>query len=145
MKRGFKTKTTPAKVELLLEDDTVEEVRRPLLTLQQVMGRVFEKAVENVPLAKANVNSTDEMEIDSEDNHYLTKALGYQRSSQSSNDTLLRPADAELLAQHIEEREIHSFYRLVSRTVQLLGLLSHLRRAHSMPDLPEVELSLIHI
>ena len=87
------------------------------------MGRVFEKAVENVPLAKANVNSTDEMEIDSEDNHYLTKALGYQRSSQSSNDTLLRPADAELLAQHIEEREIHSFYRLVSRIVQLLGLL----------------------
>lgn len=144
LKRSFKAKTTPAKVELLLEDDTVEEVRRPLLALQQVMHRVFEKAVENVPFAKSKVSSNDQMEIDGEDNFYLTKALGYQRSSQASNETMLRPADAEFLAQHIEERDIHSFYRLLSRTVQLLGLLSHLRRAHAMPDLPEVEWGLLH-
>lgn len=146
LKRGFKSKTTPAKVELLLEDDTVEEIRRPLVMLQQLMHSVFRKAVENVPLSKSTASSSDQMEIDEEDNHYLTKALGYQRrgQAQSSSDTLLRPDEAEHLARQIEERDIHSFYRLLSRTVQLLGLLSHLRRAHSMPDLPEVEWGLLH-
>jgi nuclear pore complex protein Nup155 len=146
LKRGFKSNTTPAKVELLLEDDAIQEVRRPLLMMQQVMDRVFEKAVGNVPLSKSSGTSTDQMDIDEDDIHYLTKTLEYQRrnQAQSFNDTQLRPSEAEHLAQQIEERDIHSFYRLLSRTVQLLGLLSHLRRAHSMPDLPEVEWGLLH-
>lgn len=145
LKRGFKSRTTPAKVELLLEDDSVEEIRRPLVMLQQLMSSVFGKAVENVPLSKST-RTNDQMDVDGEDNHYLTKALEYQRrgQAQASSNNFLRPDEAEHLARQIEERDIHSLYRLVSRTVQLLGLLSHLRRAHSMPDLPEVEWGLLH-
>jgi nuclear pore complex protein Nup155 len=146
LKRGLKSKTTPAKVELLLEDDTLETIRSPLYAMQEVMRRVFGKAVENVPLSKNSANVVDQMEIDDDDNHYLTRTLEYQRrgQAQTTTDTLLRPPEAEELAQHIEERNIHSMYRLLSRTVQLLSLLSHLRRAHSMPDLPEVEWGLLH-
>eukprot|EP00980_Cylindrotheca_fusiformis_P001996 scaffold443_cov125-Cylindrotheca_fusiformis.AAC.45 len=145
LKRRFKSKTTPAKVELLLEDDLVEDIRRPLVMLQQLMSSVFGKAVENVPFSKYS-SSNDQMDVDDEDQHYLTRALGYQRrgQSQASSSGPLRPDEAEHLARQIEERDIHSLYRLLSRTVQLLGLLSHLRRAHSMPDLPEVEWGLLH-
>ncbi|CAJ1953445.1 unnamed protein product [Cylindrotheca closterium] len=146
LKRGYKSRVTPAKVELLLEDDTIEEVRRPLVMLQQVMSRVFGKAIEHVPLTRSMKSSNDQMDVDDEDNHFFTRALGYQRRGQvqSLSESMLRPDEAELLAQQIEERDIHSFYRLLSRTVQLLGLLSHLRRAHSMPDMPEVEWGLLH-
>ena len=145
LKRGAKSKTTPAKVELLLEDGTLEEVRRPLYSMQQVMSRVFAQAVESAPLSKNSANTPDQMDID-EDNHYLTRNLEFQRRghAQIATDTLLRPSEAEELAQHVEERNIHSLYRLLSRTVQLLSLLSHLRRAHSMPDLPEVGWGLLH-
>lgn len=146
LKRGAKSKTTPAKVELLLEDDTLEEIRHPLHNMQRVMSRVFGKAVESVPFSQNAVDEADQMDIDGEENHYLTRALEYQRRGlvQTTVGTLLRPSEAEELAQHIEERNIHSLYRLLSRTVQLLSLLSHLRRAHLMPDLPEVGWGLLH-
>jgi nuclear pore complex protein Nup155 len=146
LKRGSSSITTPAKVELLMDDETLEEVRRPLVSMRDVMVRVFGKAIASVPLSKSTSVEKDQMDVDDNENHYLTRALEYQRKgqSQNTNDTLLRPSDAEALAQHIEERNIHLLYRLLSRTTQLLSLLSHLRRAHAMPELPEVEWGLLH-
>jgi len=114
VKRGSISVTTPTKVELLLDDDILQEVNQPLKTLEEVVTSVFKKAIESVPLKGVNTS------------------------------VVLSIAEAEELALHIEERSIHSLYRLLSRITQLLSLLSCLRRAHSMPDLPEVEWGLLH-
>eukprot|EP00957_Ditylum_brightwellii_P128454 9797249-Ditylum_brightwellii.AAC.1 len=47
-------------------------------------------------------------------------------------------------AQLAEELNMHSLYRLVSYSVQLLSLLSHLQRAYITPELPEVEWGMLH-
>eukprot|EP00536_Pseudo-nitzschia_multiseries_P013005 jgi/Psemu1/210312/e_gw1.529.5.1 len=114
VKRGSMSITTPTKVELLLDDDILQEVNQPLKELENVVASLFKKAIESIPLKTVN------------------------------NSAGLSIAQAEELAEHIEERNIHSVYRLLSRTTQLLSLLSCLRRAHSMPDLPEVEWGLLH-
>ena len=115
VKRGSKSTTTPTKVELLLDDDILQEINQPLKALEEVIAAVFKIPIESVPLKAVNNNSG-----------------------------VLTVAEAEELARNIEERNIHSVYRLLSRTTQLLNLLSCLRRAHSMPDLPEVEWGLLH-
>lgn len=144
LKRGSKSLTTPAKVELLLEDDVLEEMLSPLKSMQNVIARVFSKAIASAPLSKNSSASTDQMDVD-EDQHFLTRALEFQRKGQGQgNSTAMRASEADELAQHIEERNIHSLFRLVSRTSQLLSLLSHLRRAHFMPDLPEVDWGQLH-
>mmetsp|Transcript_14798 Transcript_14798/g.34244 ORF Transcript_14798/g.34244 Transcript_14798/m.34244 type:complete len:1911 (+) Transcript_14798:203-5935(+) len=114
VKRGSMSVTTPTKVELLLDDDILQEVNQPLKELENIVASVFKKAIEAIPLRNVNTSAG------------------------------LSMAQAEELAEHIEERNIHSVYRLLSRTTQLLSLLSCLRRAHSMPDLPEVEWGLLH-
>ena len=114
VKRGSTSTTTPTKVELLLDDDILQEVHQPLKALEEVIASVFKKATESIPLKGGNTSA------------------------------VLTHAEAEDLAIRIEERNIHSVYRLLSRTTQLLSLLSCLRRAHSMPDLPEVEWGLLH-
>jgi nuclear pore complex protein Nup155 len=143
VRRGSKAVTSPAKVELLL-DDNVDQLRAPLDSMQRVISRVFAKAVRNVPVSRSSSADTDGMDVD-QDQHLLTTALEFQRRGQGdTNVTGLRPVDAEKLAEQIEERNIHSLFRLLSRTAQLLRLISHLRRAHSMPDLPEVEWGQLH-
>jgi len=114
VKRGSRSVSTPTKVELLLDDDILQEINQPLKELELVISSVFAKATGNIPLKGENTS------------------------------TILSSAEAEDRAIRIEERDIHSVYRLVSRTTQLLSLLSYLRRAHSMPDLPEVEWGLLH-
>lgn len=114
VKRGSTSTTTPTKVELLLDDNILQEVNQPLKELEGVIESIFKKATESIPMKGANTSA------------------------------VLSTAEAEELAQQIEERNIHSVYRLLSRTTQLLSLLSCLRRAHSMPDLPEVEWGLLH-
>ena len=114
VKRGSTSVTTPTKVELLLDDDILQEINQPLKELEQVITSVFKKATESIPAKGGNYSE------------------------------VLTTAEAEDLAIRIEERNIHSIYRLLSRTTHLLSLLSCLRRAHSMPDLPEVEWGLIH-
>mmetsp|Transcript_11676 Transcript_11676/g.29571 ORF Transcript_11676/g.29571 Transcript_11676/m.29571 type:complete len:1883 (+) Transcript_11676:126-5774(+) len=114
VKRGLTSVTTPTKVELLLDDDIIQEINQPLKELEQVITSVFKKATESVPVKGG------------------------------SSSPVLTTAEAEELAIRIEERNIHSIYRLISRTSHLLSLLSCLRRAHSMPDLPEVEWGLLH-
>lgn len=114
VKRGSTSITTPTKVELLLDDDVLQEINQPLKELEQVITSVFKKATENIPMKGG------------------------------SGSAVLTTAEAEDLAIRIEERNIHSIYRLLSRTTHLLSLLSCLRRAHAMPDLPEVEWGLLH-
>lgn len=144
LKREYKTVTTPAKVELLFDEEVLDAIRSPLASMQHVISRVFSKAVEYVPLSKSGMESTDQMEID-DDNFFLTRAIDYQRKGQAHfSSNIMRASEADELAQHIEERNIHSLYRLVSRTAQLLSLLSHLRRAHTMPGLPQVEWGQLH-
>jgi nuclear pore complex protein Nup155 len=113
VRRGVKSITTPAKVELLLDDETLNDVAGPLVEFQNVLGRLH-WAIVNVP-------------------------------TRMGNNTANRGGDwLEHAAHRIEERNIHSLYRLVARTTQLLNLLYYLYRADAMPDIPEVEWGLLH-
>jgi nuclear pore complex protein Nup155 len=141
-----KTRTTPVKVELLLDDTTLEEIRKPLYALQALMKDVFSPAIKTIPGAGSHPDDSMDLENETGQEHFLTRALEYQMHSRagSGGNNQLRPSEAEEIARLTEERIIHSYYRLLSRTVQLLSLLSHLRRAQSMPELPEVEWGLLH-
>ena len=149
------SRTTAAKVELLLDDLTLEEIRQPLHSLLSLMRRLFSRAIETIPGVRFGIHDSDgvdSMEVDENTNpgsgqeHFLTRALEYHQHSRAGRGGTfqLRHSEAEEIARLAEERSIHSFYRLLSRTVQLLSLLSHLKRAHDMPDLPEVEWGLLH-
>jgi len=157
---GENKATFPAKVELLLDDGTLEVVRAPLATLQALMKDVFAPAVDDIPGAKRNQNgsaigSSTSMDVDngtgsSYDNgyqHLITRAMQYQSRALPRNQTAGQQnndKDLEAKARLTEERNLHSLYRLVSRTSQLLTLMSHIRRAHETPELPEVEWGLVH-
>eukprot|EP00934_Nitzschia_sp_Nitz4_P004018 Nitzschia sp. Nitz4//scaffold51_size120721//106099//111539//NITZ4_003747-RA/size120721-snap-gene-0.26-mRNA-1//1//CDS//3329553922//4008//frame0 len=144
LRRGAKTTSTPTKVELLFSDEALQHVLTTVHGMLEVIEQVFTKAVEKVPLAKKNRGSGDQMDID-DDNHFLMRSLEFQRSGQARTNTgVLRASEADAMARNIEERNIHGLFRLVSRTSQLLSLLSHLRRAHLMPDLPEVNWGQLH-
>ena len=149
------SRTTPAKVELLLDDLTAEEIRQPLHSLLSLMKGVFARAIDTIPGVRFGLSDDDgvtSMEVDensqpgSGQEHFLTRALEYHQHSRVGRGGTyqLRQSEADEIAQLAEERMIHSFYRLLSRTVQLLSLLSHLKRAQHMPDLPEVEWGLLH-
>lgn len=150
IRRGETKTTSPSKVELLLEDDTLEEIRRPLFALESLVRRVFQKAIESVPLkiGKLGQTNSDPMEIEGDDSFFQTRSIQFLRQGQGNgfgfSNPLMTDSDAEELAQHIEERNIHSLYRLLSRTTQLLSLLSNLRRAQAIPDLPDVEWGVLH-
>ncbi|KAL3922828.1 MAG: hypothetical protein SGILL_001994 [Bacillariaceae sp.] len=113
VKRGLKSSTTEAKVELLLDDDATSKIAQGLLDLSDAIA-LFRISVDSVPAKGAK--------------HAM----------------FLNAADAVELARHIEERNIHSLYRLLCRTTQLLSLLHHLRLADSMDGIPEVEWGLLH-
>ncbi|KAL3925645.1 MAG: hypothetical protein SGILL_000273 [Bacillariaceae sp.] len=72
------------------------------------------------------------------------KAIDTVPSKSGKNMMFFNSADADDLARQIEEKNLHSLYRLLSRTTQLLSLLYHLRRADAMADIPEVEWGLLH-
>jgi nuclear pore complex protein Nup155 len=141
-----KTRTTPVKVELLLDDASLEEIRKPLYALQALMKDVFSPAIKTIPGVGRQPDDNMDVENENGQEHFLTRALEYQMHSRagSGSNHQLRPYEAEEIARLTEERIIHSYYRLLSRSVQLLSLLSHLRRAQSMPELPEVEWGLLH-
>lgn len=136
------TKKFPAKVEMLLDDATLEGVRAPLFTLMQLMQQLFRRAIEVVP----GVRTTGSNQMDIDESSVLTGGMRFQgtlRLIGMSTDVLSIEESIET-ARLIEERNIHSMYRLISRSVQFLDLLSLLKRAHFMPDLPEVEWGLLH-
>jgi nuclear pore complex protein Nup155 len=139
---GSSTKKFPAKVELLLDDATLESVRAPLFTLMQLMQQLFRRAIEVVP----GVRTTDSNQMDIDESSVLTGSMRFQGTLRliGMATDFLSIEDAIATARLIEERNIHSMYRLISRSVQFLDLLSLLKRAHFMPDLPEVEWGLLH-
>lgn len=137
----------PAKVELLLDDYTLDDIRRPLVHLQALMKKTFVPAVQSVP-GVANKNSTDAMEVD-EDGGQITRALqnqarAAQRINNSDQNQDVTPDELRAIARRTEERNMHSLYRLLSRCVQALNLMACLKYAHLTPALPEVQWGLLH-
>lgn len=136
----------PAKVELLLDDSTLNELRRPLLLLQKFMKKTFVSMVQTIP--GSTYKNHDAMEVD-EVGGLITRAIQYQSraTAMMNNPHQKQYASAKELRTHafrIEDRNMHSLYRLLSRCVQILDLISCLRRAHSTPALPEVQWGLLH-
>lgn len=138
---------TPAKVELLLDDETVGEILSSLSMLVALMKDLFKKAIDTRP--GASRQETQMMDIDRDDGQhlYITDGLKHQshlRDSNGAGTGQLAPAEAERIAILTEERKIHSLFRLVSRVHQLLRLVSLLAKAQNRPGLPEVEWGNLH-
>jgi nuclear pore complex protein Nup155 len=138
---------TPAKLELLLDDTTTAQMLNSLTSLAELMKNWFKQAIESVP-GKLRAQS-NMMDIDnrSRQNLSITDAFARQshlRDTSGVTNGQLAPAEAERLAKLTEERKIHSIYRLVSRTRQLLQLFGLLLRAHRATGLPEVEWGSMH-
>lgn len=137
---------TPAKVELLLDEPSREELTVLCHNLLTLMKSIFTPAITAVPGAPRQADNM--MDIDENgDNLYLTRALqnSYQRRTETGSFmTQLSNIEAEHLARLLEEKNIHSTFRLVSRIVQLLNLLSLLGRAHDVLELEEIEWGLLH-
>jgi len=169
-------KMSPAKVELLLDEVTLQDIRQPLAALQELVKDMFSRAVNLVPgggvSGGGNSTRNDQNTIRDDNSNgcggggnFITCAIRYQSQSsvtknnfrsqsqtqsqtnQLASQTLLQPfseKDLNTTAILKEERSIHSLYRLISRAVQALNLMSRLRYAHSTPELPEVEFGLLH-
>ncbi|KAL7546804.1 hypothetical protein ACHAWF_010137, partial [Thalassiosira exigua] len=144
----------PAKVELLLDEVMCDELRRPLELLRNLMRKTFGRAVECVPGAPGDAG--DAMDVDEArgglgaggDGGLITQAL---RNQARGDDLHLPGRPAGATAQELrdaararEERNLHSLYRLLSRIVQCLDLMSCLVRAHCVPSLPEVQWGFLH-
>ena len=141
-------KVTPAKVEVLLDYETLSDIRAPLQSMLQIIRVHFKRAIEQVPGVVQRQESM--MDIDDglpQHSSFLTQALNYRsnaRASSMGTVVELSQKDAENIAHLIEERNIHSLYRLLSRIVQLLNLILLLRKADSMAELPQIEWGLLH-
>ncbi len=138
----------PAKVEILLNETTLDEISRPLRNFQSEVRSRLSRAVSSVPgSAQPNSMEIDAMDGWSDDSQFLTRALQYQNQSrtiQNGSATNLSIEEAESIARLIEEKNIHSLYRLLSRVVQLLNLLNLLRRAQVSAELHEVDWGMLH-
>jgi len=141
----------PSKVELLLDDLTLEEIRRPLVMLQNLMKKTFVPVLKSVPGAPVvNKGSpTDAMDVDDNSGGLITRAMQNQAraATQRLNNNSQHAATSKELqtkAFDTEDRNMHSLYRLLSRCVQVLNLMSCLKRAHETPSLPEVQWGLLH-
>lgn len=146
----------PAKVELLLDDLTLDEIRRPLVILQNLMKKTFVPAVQTIP-GVSNKDRAEAMEVEevgysSADGGLITRAMQYQSRAAATaqmmnNSHQAQYASAKELqtqAFRTEDRNMHALYRLLSRCVQMLNLMSCLRRAQETPSLPEVQWGLLH-
>ena len=72
------TKAAPAKVEILLEETTLEAIRGPLRNLLKLTRKVFEPAIVSVPGVKQRNNNGDlySMDIDMISGSQANTALG---------------------------------------------------------------------
>lgn len=141
------TQVTPARVEILLSDESIEQINRPLRNLMEIMRIKLSRAIKNVPGTSQHNDTKMDIENDADESQYLTRSLQYHsnlRSSQSGESAQLSALAAESIARLIEEKNIHSLYRLLSRVVQLLNLVTLLRRAHAAEELHEIEWGLLH-
>ena len=140
-------RTSPAKVEVLISEEKLQKIREPLVNLQLVMKRLFTRALANVPGASKKQPNLMDIDEDIAGDAYVTRALQYQsqlHSETGGGNLALKPAETERLARLIEERDIHSLYRLLSRAVQILDLMFLLYKADRSKELNEVEWGLLH-
>ena len=145
------SKITPAKVEVLLDQKTLSDILTPLQSLHKLTKDVFKRAIEHVPGTVQRQDSA--MDIDDgfnpQGSALMTQALHYRTSVRAGTFpggmvVELSQKDAEPIAHLIEERNIHSLYRLLGRSVQALHILSLLLEADRLPELPQVEWGLLH-
>jgi nuclear pore complex protein Nup155 len=149
IKQPWSTKTwpTPAKVEVLLDKKTLEDIRAPMQNLLGLMKKVFSRALQSVPGMPERHDYSMEIDGENGEGQYLTKSLQYQNHLLAASGRVanhLNPAEAENLARLIEEKNIHSLYRLLARVVQLLNLMSLLQRVQDMNELNEIDWGLLH-
>ncbi len=152
-RRDQRPRVIPAKVELLLDESTLDRIRRPLTRLQILMREMFQPAVNAIPGAKPHLGDNS-MDMDELDGYFpgrsnlMTSAVQFQTQASSQNQNLqsTQHTDKELgaTARLNEERSLHATYRILSRSAQLLTLMSHLYRAHGNPELPEVDFGYLH-
>jgi nuclear pore complex protein Nup155 len=138
-------RVTPAKVEFLLDDVTLNRILEDMDAMAQLLKRWFRDFVESVPgrLTK----QSHMMDMDDDDSRNLPINDAQFRNSQlfqSVNKGQLSTNEADRIARLTEQRKIHSLFRLVSRSHQLLRLFSLLVRAHQTRGLPEVEWRYVH-
>ena len=152
-KRGNqRPRIRPAKVEILLDEIALDRIKKPLARLLILLKEFFHRAVDVVPGSKPNLENTmetDEIEMKIvDDSTLMTSAIRFQTQTTTTkrDNKASKPSDRELsnMAQLNEEREIHSLYRIVSRSVQLLTLVSQLQRAQENQDLPEIDFGYLH-
>ena len=137
----------PAKVEVLIDETTVEEICRPLRNLIVVLKTKLSRAIKSVPGVPTTRDNAMDVDTDNDGNQYLIQAMQYQshgKAGPSGSDPQLSALEAENIAHLIEEKNIHSLFRLLSRVVQLLDLITLLRRAHASTELREVNWGLLH-
>jgi len=145
--RWESSKTTPAKVEILMDTATLEEVRAPLQSLLTVMKNTFARAVDAVPGTLGQQYLSMDIDSGIGQDQPVTQALQYHsqfRSSGVDSTSQLTNKECDNIAHLLEERNIHSMFRLVSRVVQLLNLLSLLLKAEGVSGLPQVDWGLLH-
>jgi len=152
--RRDNTEVMPAKVELLLDEVTLQDVRRPLAAIKDLMRDMFAPAISVIPGGKQGLSGKETISVNdstvgndvSGGKDLITSALRYQSQTPVKKNFTSQPSikDLNAIACLKEERSLHSLYRLVSRTVQALHLMSRLRHAHLTPELPEVEFGLLH-
>jgi nuclear pore complex protein Nup155 len=137
---------SPAKVETIFDDSTLLEIGALLRNLLMLMKGVFSRAVKNVP--GISHQTTQYMDIDDQgDNNLLTKSMQYNINMRNASTGVAVPLshlEAEQIARQLEEKNIHSLYRVLARLVQLLNLMSLLRRAHGMVEFKEIDWGLLH-
>jgi len=138
---------TPAKVELLLDDETLAHILGPIQALTELMKDWFQKAIDTVPGAARKQSHIMDIDEDGSQHLYITDALthlSHMRASSGAGTGHMAPAEAERIAFLTEERKIHALFRLLGRAVQLLRLFSLLSRAHRVSGLPEIEWGSLH-
>lgn len=143
-KRSGESKASqcPAKVELLLDDAVLTRISSYLYKLQILMKDRLAIAVRTVPgVAQRRYDSMD-IE-DTEEDRQLTRTL-QMRAMSGGTTTELSPVDGERIAQLLEEKNIHSLYRLLARVVQLITVMSKLKQTRHTRGLREVEWGLLH-
>lgn len=129
---GMPNASQPAKVELLLDETAMEDLLYRLVRLRELLVRMFEYAVVNVPgMINQNLNSA--MEVD--DSNGRSIFANSQAMNPMQNSLLPLVVDTTRLSRKLEERNIHSLYRTLSRSIQLVKLLSILCNQRQMRSL----------
>ena len=138
---------TPVKVELLLDDTAIGELLSPLISLEHTLRDMFVPAIKDVPGASGLSNRMDTDDAENlRDNHYLTDSQQYNRSLtvKTAVPVNLTARDRDEVARLLEEKNIHSIYRLVARLKQLLQLIAYLLRIDDGGSLGAVNWGLLH-